>query len=376
MATKNVKHMVGQLFLVGFDGLSVPAEFKKLIQDYNLGGTIYFKRNIDGPAQMAELSNEIQFSCRGKEAPPLFISIDHEGGTVVRVSKPFTKFPDNSYLGEMGSPKVGFAFGAVLGKELKAVGININYAPVVDVNTNDDSPIIKNRAFSSDAEICARLGSAVSRGIQKSGVISVAKHFPGHGDTAEDSHLSLPRVKKTLEELEAIEFIPFRRSIRSRVEGIMTAHILNESLDPDYPATMSHKTITGILREKLRFSRLVFTDDMEMKAIADNYGSDEAAILSVLAGCDVLIYRGDMAIHVSAMEAVIKAVESKRIPMKTLEDAYNRVQNSKKVYCEIAKPIDVTTVSRFIGIAEHTALAEAIQRKEIPKNLAGGEENA
>jgi len=271
---------------------------------------------------------------------------------------------------------VGFEFGAILGKELKAVGININYAPVVDVNTNSDSPIIASRAFSSDPEVCAKLGSAVSRGIQKMGVISVAKLFPGHGDTKEDSHLSLPRITKSLEELEAMEFIPFRRLIRSRVEAVMTAHIQNDALDPEYPATLSHKTITGILREKLRFSRLVISDDLEMKAITDHYGVEEAAILSILAGCDVLIYRGDMKHHLPAMEAVIKAVESKRIPMKVLEDANTRIAQSKKVYCDAKAPLDVTSVSKSIGLPEHFALSDAITRKEIPKNLAGGEDVA
>ncbi len=175
---------------------------KKAIQEYNLGGTIYFKRNVQSPAQLAELSNELQFSCRLKESPHLFISIDHEGGKVNRLVKPFTKFPGNDYLGELGSPKIGFDFGSVLGKELKAIGVNVNYAPVVDVNTNPNSPIIKTRSFSSDPEVCARLGSAVSRGLQKAGVIAVAKHFPGHGDTKEDSHLTLPKVTKTIEELE------------------------------------------------------------------------------------------------------------------------------------------------------------------------------
>ncbi len=374
--SKNIKDLVGQLFLVGFNGLSVPNDFKKVIQDYRLGGTIYFKRNVDTPAQIAELSNEIQFSCRTKEMPPLFISIDHEGGKVTRLVKPFTKFPGNDYLGSLNSPKVAFEFGAILGKELKAVGVNINYAPVVDVNSNADSPIIASRAFSSDPEVCAKLGSAVSRGIQKMGVIAVAKHFPGHGDTKEDSHLSLPRINKSYEALEELEFIPFRRNIRSRVEAIMTAHIQNDALDPQYPATLSHKTITGILREKLRFSKLVISDDLEMKAITDHYGVEEAAILSILAGCDVLIYRGDMNHHIPAMEAVIKAVESKRIPLKVLEDANARIASSKKTYCEVKTPVDVTSVGKFIGLPEHFALADAITRKEIPKNLAGGEDVA
>ena len=330
---KDLKTLVGQLFVVGFNGYSVPSDFKKWMQDINLGGTIYFKRNVQSPAQLAELSNEIQFSCRPKDAPPAFISIDHEGGKVNRLVKPFTKFPGNDYLGELGSPKVGFDFGMVLGKELKAVGINVNFAPVVDVNTNKDNPIIKNRSFSNDPEVCGRLGSAVCRGIQKMGVIAVAKHFPGHGDTKEDSHHVLPRVDKTVDELEKCELIPFRRVIRSRVEAIMTAHILNPKLDPKYPATLSERTIDDLLRKQLRFSRLVFADDMEMKAITDNFGAEDAAILAIKAGCDCLIYRGDSGFPAKVVEAVIKAFEDDVIPMAKLEQAVARIGLAKKFYC-------------------------------------------
>lgn len=370
---KNVKNLVGQLFLVGFNGYSVPNDFKKSMQDYNLGGTIYFKRNVQSPAQLAELSNEVQFLCRAKDQPPLFISIDHEGGKVNRLVKPFTKFPGNDYLGELGSPKVGFEFGAVLGKELKAVGINMNYAPVVDVNTNPNNPIIKNRAFSSDPEVCAKLGSAVSRGIQKMGVISVAKHFPGHGDTKEDSHLTLPKVHKSVEDLENCELIPFRRSIRSRVEGIMTAHIINTAIDPELPATLSEKTITGILRNSLRFSRLIISDDLEMKAISDNFGAEQAAVLAVNAGCDILIYRGDGGFPVAPIEAVIKAVEDKQIPMAKIEAAVNRIMQSKKAYADVKKPVDVTEVGRYIGLPEHFQLADIITKKELPKDMGPDE---
>lgn len=366
---KDVKSLVGQLFLIGFNGYSVPNDFKKLIQDYNLGGTIYFKRNVQSPAQLAELSNEIQFSCRGKDTPPLLISIDHEGGKVNRLVKPFTKFPGNDYLGELGSPKVGFEFGAILGKELKAVGINVNYAPVVDVNTNEDNPVMKNRMFSADPEVCGRLGSAVCRGIQKMGVMAVAKHFPGHGDTTEDSHFALPRVDKTLQQLDEMELIPFKRVIRSRVEGIMTAHILNPNLDKDYPATLSVKTIEDLLRKELRFSRLVITDDMEMKAISDHYGPEEAAILAVQAGCDILIYRGDAGIHVGAMEAVIKAVESKAIPLALVEKAVARIAAAKAIYANIKNPVDVTEVGNSIGLPEHFQLADVITKKELPKGM-------
>ncbi len=371
MTSKNdLQALVGQLFVVGFEGLSVPSEFKEAVQDLNLGGTIYFKRNCESPAQLAELSNELQFSVRSKNFYPLFIAIDHEGGIVNRLSKPFTKFPGNDALGELGSPKVAFQFGMYLAKELKAVGININFAPVVDVETNPNNPVMKKRMFSSDPEVVSKMGSAVCRGIQKMGVIAVAKHFPGHGDTTVDSHFALPKVDKTFEQLDECELIPFKRLAKSRVEGIMTAHILNPNLDAEYPATLSIKTVEQILRKDLRFSKLIFSDDMEMKAIVDNYGAEEAAVLAVNAGCDVLIYRGDNGLPHKNIEAIIKAVESNRIPKAKIEAAVQRIHAAKKSYCAVTHPIEVTEVTKFVGLADHLHLADCIQRGELPKNLA------
>lgn len=362
--SQDLKTLVGQLFMVGFDGYSVPSEFKNAIQQHKLGGTIYFKRNVQSPAQLAELSNEIQFSCRSSSDPFLFVGIDHEGGKVNRLVKPFTKFPGNENLGEINSPKMGFQFGVILAKEIKAVGINVNFAPVVDVNTNPENPVMKGRMFSSDPEVCGKLGSAVCRGIQKMGVAAVAKHFPGHGDTQVDSHFELPKITKTLSELEKVELIPFKRMVRSRVEGVMTAHILNSAIDPDYPATLSEKTIQPMLRQSMRYSKLIFSDDMEMKAIVDHFGAEEAAVLAVKAGCDILIYRGDNGVPLGAMEAVIKAVESKKIPLAQIEASVERILNCKKVYAFQKEAIDVTQAGDFIGLPDHFKLAEAIQNKE------------
>jgi beta-N-acetylhexosaminidase len=377
MAIKSdLQTLVGQLFIVGFDGFSVPGEFKKFIHDYNLGGVIYFKRNVQSPAQLAELTNEVQFQCRKKENPSLFVSIDHEGGKVNRLIKPFTKFPGNEYLGEVNSPKLCFQFGAVIAKELKAIGVNVNFAPVVDVATNPDNPVMKERMFSKDPEVVGKMASAVCRGIQKVGVIAVAKHFPGHGDTKEDSHFKLPRVDRKLDEIENCELIPFKRVIKSRVEGVMTAHIINPNIDPDYPATLSEKTIDAILRNSLRFSRLVFTDDMEMKAIVDNYGAEEAAVLAVNAGCDCLVYRGDNGLPIPQIEAIVKAVEEKRMPRARVELAVHRIQQAKKIYAELNGPIDVTGVGKFIGLPEHIQLADQIQRKEKPSDERVNEADA
>lgn len=370
MATSaDIRKQIGQLFLVGFDGLTVPADFKKAIQEFNLGGTIYFKRNVESPVQLATLTNQIQLECRLKDSPPLLISIDHEGGKVDRLSPPFTHFPGMDHVGEIGSPKLAFHFGLAIGKELEAFGVNVDFAPVVDVLTNPKNPIIAGRAFSSDPEVCAKMASAVCRGLQKSGVSAVAKHFPGHGDTFEDSHLTLPVVDKSLEELEKIELIPFRRMVRSRVEGIMTAHIINKSLDPDLPATLSPKIINDILRTQLRFNKVVYSDDLEMKAISDNYGVEEAAVMAIQAGCDILIYRGDPGFPVAAYEALVKAVENKKISKERIEVSVQRIMNLKKAFAPEAKAIEMSQLEKKIGLPEHKALAEAIAKKEVPKGL-------
>ncbi len=364
-AKKNIKALVGQMFIVGFDGYSVPQEFAQAAKEYHLGGTIYFKKNVNSPGQLAELSNELQFSVRPKEDPGMFISIDHEGGKVNRLVKPFTKFPGNDHLGEMGSPKVGFDFGFVLAKELLAVGINVNYAPVVDVYTNPENTVIKGRAFSDDPEVCGKLGSAVARGIQRGGVMAVAKHFPGHGDVKEDSHFELPRCDKSAEEMEKLEWIPFRKAIRGRVDAIMTAHILNKALDAEFPATLSEKTLQGFLRNQLRFTKLIISDDMEMKGIAAHYTEEQAAVLAVNAGCDMLIYKGTT-FPTAALEAVIKAVEEKIIPLSLIEDANKRILAGKALYANQKKPVDVTAVGKSIGLPEHFKLAEIITKKEVP----------
>lgn len=360
---KDLKTLVGQLFLVGFDGYSPSDNLKKFIQEFHLGGVIYFKKNVQSSAQLAELSNEIQFQCRPKDCPQLFISIDHEGGKVNRLVKPFTKFPGQDHLGEIGSPKIAFDFGMVLATELKAIGVNVNFAPVVDVLTNSQNTLMKGRCFSNDPEVCARLGSAVIRGIQKMGVMAVAKHYPGHGDTVLDSHFELPKLSKSWKELESRELIPFRRAIRSKVDGIMTAHILNKSLDDKYPATLSTATIQ-YLRNEMRFGKIIFSDDLDMKAVADQFSYEEASILAIEAGVDVLIIRGEKAMPFGAAEAMVKALEKSKSLQAKAEAAVKRILEAKKLYANLKKPIDLTKVGEAIGLSEHFKLAEIITKKE------------
>ncbi len=362
MINEKIIQAVGQMFIVGFNGTSVPKDFKKLVEKYHLGGTILFKRNVESPSQIVSLTNDLQFNCRTHLMPPFFISIDHEGGPVTRLSAPFTQFPSIAGLGILGSPKASFEFGLGLGTELKAVGININYAPVVDVYSNPGSAVLRNRCFSSDAEVVAKMASAIVRGMDKAEILCVAKHFPGHGNTEQDSHLELPKLSRNVDELEKVEFVPFRRVIRSKVPGVMTAHILNTELDPTYPATLSHHTLTEVLRERLKFSHLIFSDDMEMGAISQHYSPEEAAVLAVQAGVDCLIYRGDTDFPVRAIEAILKAIEERKITFSQIELSNSRIQVAKRKFAHANAPLIESDALQCIGTKEHQELAKIIAK--------------
>ncbi len=353
---------MSQFFMVGFDGFEVPPSLKDFLKEYPLGGLLLFRRNYASPPQLASLTNELQFQCRLSGMLPYFISIDHEGGKVNRLQHSFTQVPGSDRIGQRNSPKLAFDAGSILGTELKAVGININFAPVVDVYTNPQNSVIQGRAFGSDANLVAQLGSAVIRGIQKAGVMAVAKHFPGHGDVKEDSHFKLPRTQKTLSQLESCELVPFSKAIRSGVDGIMTAHLLNSELDPQYPATLSSSTIVGVLRQKMRYNSMVFADDLEMKAISDHFSVPAAAELALGASVDSLLMRGDQGLSTTAnaIEHVVSLVEKGSLKKETLQNGLARIEAAKKKYCLVTKPIDVELVGNYIGVPKHLKLVEEI----------------
>lgn len=355
MKLDQIRRRAGQMFVVGFEGTGVDQNLKKLIQEHFIGGVVLFERNIESPRQIAELTNEIQSLSK----TPLFVAIDQEGGEVARLKKPFTEFGEAARIAKTNSPKLAFEAFQAMARELRAVGINYNFAPVADLNTNPNNPIIGNRAFGSDPEAVSKIISGVIRGLQRGGVISCAKHFPGHGDTLLDSHLALPEVTHTVERLKAVEWIPFDRAIRSGVETIMTAHILNRNIDPDYPATLSKKTLQ-YLRKDLRFDRVIITDALEMKAISDRYTLEEATLKSVEAGVDlVLICQSDDK-QASAIEALIKKVASSEVPMKLIDLASEHITKLRNKYLVPYQPVDLEKINAIIGCAEHQKIAEQL----------------
>ncbi|GKZ14638.1 beta-N-acetylhexosaminidase [Haladaptatus sp. T7] len=332
VSSLSLPEKVGQLFVAGFDGTTPTAAIEELVSERHLGGVIYFSRNVESPGQLRTLSRTLQgFVPHGK--PPLLLSIDQEGGRVARL--PWgTELPSAMALGATDDPELASRAGRAVGSELRALGVDIDLAPVLDVNNNPDNPVIGVRSFGERPERVAELGAAFADGLQDAGVVACGKHFPGHGDTAVDSHLDLPVIDHDRERLDAVELKPFRRAIDAGIGAIMTTHVAFPTIaeDAERPATLSPRVVTGLLREELSFDGLVVTDCMEMKAIADGVGTVEGCVQAVEAGCDQLCVSHTPAKQRAAIDAVIEAVESGRIAESHIDAAVRRVLRAKRVY--------------------------------------------
>jgi beta-N-acetylhexosaminidase len=357
----SLRHDIGQLLIGSIPGTTITPELRSLAREFSLGGVIWFSRNIEAPEQVAELSRDAQGLATEL---PLWVSVDQEGGRVARLKAPFTVWPPMATLGRSGDPVLAGRFAAALAAELKAVGITLDYAPVLDIHTNPKNPIIGDRALGETAEMVARLGAAVVRGLQDNGVAACGKHFPGHGDTAVDSHLELPLVEHPPDRIRRVEAVPFREAIRAGVAFIMTAHILVPSLDQERPATLSRRIVYDLLRDELDFGGVILSDDLEMKAIAATFAVPEAAVLAIAAGCDgLLICSGDVELQARTLEALVHAVEDGRIPYKRLEDAQTRLRRAKERFLRgplaASRPADL---HRVLGRDDHQRVAEEMAR--------------
>jgi beta-N-acetylhexosaminidase len=365
MSLRELRRRIGQLAIVGFEGHSVSPELVEICRDFDLGGVIYFARNVAEPEQVRELSREVAALARpggasSSNSLPLWISVDQEGGRVARLKRPFTEWPPMQTLGRSGGTALTQRFATALADELVAVGINLDYTPVLDIHTNPKNPVIGDRAFSDRAEIVAEHATVMIDTLQSAGVAACGKHFPGHGDTSTDSHLELPLVEHPPDRLDAIEMVPFRAAVAANVAFIMTAHVLVPSLDAERPATLSPVVIDGWLKEKLGYKGVVLSDDLGMKAISASLGLGEAMIQALLAGCDAALLCNEPAdAQVGALEEVIRAVESGRIPVKRIDDALARQERIKvEFFGKDRKRRDVP-LSR-IGCAEHQDISEAM----------------
>lgn len=366
---------IGQLALVGFDGFSVTPEVASLARQFDLGGVILFKRNVESPEQVAEIAWRARELSRGR---PLWVGVDQEGGRVARVRAPLTEWPPAETLGRAGSDELAARFGAALALELSAIGFSIDFAPVLDVLTNPLNPVINGgRAISGEAEVVARIGSAIIRALQAGGVAACGKHFPGHGDTSVDSHLDLPLVEHPPDRFRAIDWVPYRAAMDAGVAGIMVGHLLVPAFDEEFPATLSRAIVDGQLRGELGWDGLVFTDDMNMKAVAARHAPGRAAVAAIAAGCDVLLLCGtDPAVQAEVFEELIHAIEREELPAKRVEEAIARQHAAKARFAALKpvrdpvsgevivpplhrdwRPLPPGVLRRLVGRDEHQAIA-------------------
>jgi beta-N-acetylhexosaminidase len=352
---------VGQLLIGSLPGATITPEIRSLAREFSLGGLILFARNIEAPEQVAELSLDAQELA---SELPLWVSVDQEGGRVARLKAPFTEWPPMAVLGRSGSAELAGRFAAALAVELRAVGITLDYAPVLDIHTNPKNPVIGDRALAEDAESVARLGAAIIKGLQDNGVAACGKHFPGHGDTSVDSHLALPIVEHPPDRIRRVECVPFRAAIRADVAFIMTAHVLVPSLDEERPATLSPSIVGALLRDELKFDGVIVSDDLEMKAVANNYSVPEAAVLAVAAGCDgLLVCSGNVDPQAAALEALVHAVEEGRISYKRVEDALARLRRAKERF--LGAPVGPRHTARLrqvLGCDAHQRIVDEMAR--------------
>ena len=348
-----LQRRIGQLVVAGFPGVTLPAELRAIARDFDLGGVILFARNVEAPLQVAELAHDVK---RLSAVPP-WVSVDQEGGRVQRLRAPFTEWPPAASLGRCGDAGLAERFGRALGRELRTVGITLNYAPVLDVHTNAANPVIGDRALSEDPADVARLGAVLVGALQAEGVAACGKHFPGHGDTSCDSHLELPVVEHEADRLGEVELRPFRVAIEVGAAAIMTAHVRYPALDEEAPATLSRAVVTDLLRNELGYDGLVVTDDLAMGAIAKHRAPVPAAVEAVGAGCDLLLLcEPDPAVQVAVIEGLIHAIEDGSLPEQRVEEALGRQQRARERFLrgdDGWRPPVEARLNQVVGCAEH-----------------------
>jgi beta-N-acetylhexosaminidase len=312
----------GQLIVGGFAGAELPKEMRAALEAGRRGGVILFKRNLPSLQAARELTAAV-LEAAPAELPP-FVSVDQEGGRVARLRAPFLELPPMRVLGKLGDAALVEEVGVVLGAELAALGFNLDFAPVLDVDSNPKNPVIGDRAFSSDPDTVARLGCALARGLESGGVLACGKHFPGHGDTDQDSHFDLPVVRADEARLRAIELRPFAAAAAAEISTLMSAHVIYTALDPNVPATLSQKIAQDLLRGELGFSGVLFSDDLEMRALSDRMSAAESAVAAIRAGCDALLVCSDFAMQEAAHEALVREAERDRAFRSRCERALTR----------------------------------------------------
>ncbi|WP_342505516.1 beta-N-acetylhexosaminidase [Sporosarcina sp. FSL K6-2383] len=322
---------VGQLLVIGVEGTSFSDEMDNLIRNYHVGGVIVMGKNVSTAAEMLQLINNIKQTNEPNKIP-LFMSVDEEGGRVSRLPAGISKLPEAAKMGKQNDKTISYRAGNYVAEVLHEFGYNMNFAPVLDINNNPKNPVIGDRSLGADPELVGRLGVATMHGMMDNGIISVVKHFPGHGDTVVDSHKALPKVEVTLERLRNVELVPFQQAIDKGADAVMVAHILFPALDPDYPSSMSEAIITDLLRDDMQFDGIVITDDLTMGAIANDYTVPEAAVQSFISGSDLLLIVNGYDNQINTVNALVAAIEAGEITEERLNESVKRILTLKEKY--------------------------------------------
>ena len=366
MAGMSLRQKVAQMFVVSLWGEVLTLDSEAFLQEYQPGGVALFGYNAANPAQITNLTNAIQHELVAAGTSPAWIAIDQEGGMVQRLSAAngFTSFPVNMAVAATGNPAYAQAIGQAMAEELRAVGINMNLAPVADVETNPDNPVIFRRAYSADATQTGAMVAAMVTGLQSGGVLATAKHFPGHGDTAEDSHVELPVVTVDRARLDNVELVPFRRAIEANVGAIMVSHIWYPALEPaELPASLSPRITNDLLRQELGYAGLIMTDALDMDAVDARYSLNQAAVLAIQAGADLVTPGPHVGLDTQrgAIDAVVTAVEAGEITPATIDTAVTRILTLKLRYGVLDwAPLDPATAAQRLDLEAHTALIQEI----------------
>ncbi|MCF8144740.1 MAG: beta-N-acetylhexosaminidase [Deltaproteobacteria bacterium] len=333
---------IGRLFMSGIPGPEMDKGTEALIRDRALGGVILFARNIETPIQVATLCSRLQEAAMDSQGIPLFLAVDQEGGRVARLQEPFTRFPGNSVIGnDPHATERALEFGKTTAREMGLVGLNMDMAPVVDVRMGALEQHLDGRIFSHDPKKVAMLGQCVVKSLQENGVMAVAKHFPGLGRATRDPHHDLPTIEADMDEIEESHLLPFRAAMEQGVSAVMTSHALYPALDPEYPGTLSHRVVTGLMRERLGFDGLVVTDDLEMGAIQKGWGVAAGAVAAFVAGCDILLICKDQGAVLEGMARLRDGLLRKEVPLERLHQSVRRVMTAK---------------DRFLGKPPHISL--------------------
>lgn len=351
----NGHDLAGQHFIVDFDGPEITPRVDRLVREGRIAGVILFAKNVRSPKQVQTLIRDLQGLAASAGLPPMFITIDQEGGIVNRITEGVTVFPGALAIGAAAREEFAATAGRITSLELKALGINVNHAPVLDVNTDSRNPIIGIRAFGEDPDQVARLGIAYMRAAQAADMLTTVKHFPGHGATSVDSHLDLPVVEKNRRQLDQEELLPFARAFAAGAAGCMAAHIVFPALDPQRPATLAPAILQKLLREELRFDGVLFTDSMSMKAIADRWPRGQAAVSALAAGVDFVLACGTEDEQWQSIRAVRSAMADGQLVRQRLEGSARRITRARERFVNSSSPTVPPSGDEYRRLAQQVA---------------------